>query len=280
MEFIKLNNGMEMPILGFGTYQNRDPEECTRTVKEAISLGYRLIDTAQMYFNEEAVGKAIAECGVDRKELFITTKVFYKRHEYDECRKSLLESIEKLRCDYLDLVLIHWPYGNYYAAWRAMEDLVKEGKIRAIGVSNFNPDRLIDLIGFNEIKPVIDQVETNLYRQNGVFRKWFDEYGVVCEAYAPLGQARSPKMFEEPLIIELANKYKKTKAQIMLRFLTQEKIVIIPKSVHYERIKENIEIFDFKLTEEEIEGLRKLDQNQIIIGNPETPERVVKQLNR
>lgn len=271
MEYIKLNNGIEMPVLGFGTFLTQS-DECEKSVTDAIKAGYRLIDTAEAYGNEEAIGKAIAKCGVPREELFITTKVNFK--SYDNAKAVLEASLKNLQTDYLDLVLLHWPFGNYYAAWRELEKLYKEGKIRAIGVSNFEPDRLIDLISFNEVKPTLNQIETHLYCQRHCEHKWEDQYGVVHQAYAPLGQGRAKQMFEEKEVLSFAQKYGKTPAQILLRFLVQNHVSVIPKSVHENRIRENIDIFDFSLTEEEMTALKRLDKKTAMIGNSERPEMV------
>lgn len=268
---LKLNNGMEMPMLGFGTFLNNG-EDCKHSVCEAIKVGYRLIDTAEAYGNESEVGEGIKASGIDRKELFITTKVNFK--SYEHAREIILASLEKLGTDYLDLVLLHWPFANYYKAWRELEALYKEGKIKAIGVSNFEPDRLIDLIAYNEVKPVINQIETHLYCQRHTEHEWENKYGVAHQAYAPLGQGKANEMFEEQAVKALANKYGKTPAQVLLRYLLQNDVVIIPKSIHAERIAENINVFDFELTVEEMAGLRTLDRKVPMIGNPENPEKV------
>lgn len=271
MDFVKLNNGIKMPMLGFGTFQVQG-EECETSVLGAIKAGYRLIDTAEAYGNEEAVGNAIAKCGISRSELFITTKVNFK--SYDNTRTTVENSMRKLQTEYLDMVLLHWPFGNVYAAWRDLEKLYEEGKIRAIGVSNFEPDRLIDLISFNKVKPAINQIETHIYCQRHTEHEWEDKYGVAHQAYAPLGQGRANDMFEEETIKRIADKYGKTPAQVSLRFLLQNNVVIIPKSVHESRMKENIDIFDFELTANELEAIRALDKRTAMIGNPEAPELV------
>lgn len=271
MEYLQLNNEVKMPMLGFGTFMING-EECEQSVLSAIHHGYRLIDTAEAYGNEEAVGNAIAKCGVDRKELFIVTKVNFK--SYEKTRETIEASLEKLKTDYLDLVLLHWPFGNVYKAWRELEELYKEGKIRAIGVSNFEPDRLIDLIAYNKVKPVINQIETHLYCQRISEHTWEDKYNVAHMAYAPLGQGHANEMFEEETVQQLAQKYHKTPAQILLRRTIQDGVAVIPKSVHEERMEENIDVFDFSLTEEEMRKLRELDKAQAMIGNPETAELV------
>ncbi|MDL2225477.1 aldo/keto reductase [Eubacteriales bacterium OttesenSCG-928-M02] len=271
MDTVKLNNGIVMPILGFGTFK-AGGAECENSVLAAINAGYRLIDTAEAYGNEESVGNGIKASGIDRKELFITTKVNFK--SYENARNTVLASLEKLGTEYLDLVLLHWPFGNYYAAWRDLEELYSEGKIRAIGVSNFEPDRLIDLIVYNKIKPVINQIETNIYCQRHLEHEWENKYDVAHQAYAPLGQGRANEMFSESAVMELSKKYSKTPAQILLRFLIQNGVVIIPKSVHADRIAENINVFDFELTDAEVAVLKMLDKKTAMIGNPQNPSLV------
>ncbi len=269
MEYIELNNGVKMPMLGFGTFLNSG-DECEKSVCEAVKAGYRLIDTAEAYGNEEQVGNGIMASGIDRKELFIVTKVNFR--SYENARETVLNSLNKLKTDYLDTVLLHWPFGNYYKAWRELEKLYDEGIIRAIGVSNFEPDRFIDLIEFNNTKPAINQIETHLYCQRNTEHKWENKYGIAHMAYAPLGQGRANEMFSEPAVEALAEKYGKTPAQILLRFNIQNGVVVIPKSVHTDRIKENIDIFDFSLSDDEMTALRLLDKASPMIGNPETPE--------
>lgn len=269
MEFITLNNGIEMPILGYGTFLSNG-DECEQSVCKAIQAGYRLIDTAEAYGNEVQVGKGIRLSGIDRKELFIVTKVNFK--SYENTRETVLNSLKNLNTDYLDLVLLHWPFGNYYQAWRELEQLYKEKKIRAIGVSNFEPDRLVDLIHFNEVVPAINQIETNVFCQRQAEHEWLEKYHVKHMAYAPLGQGQRNEMFSNAVIVELAEKYQKTPAQIMLRFLTQQDIIAIPKSTNGLRIQENIDVFDFTLSNEEQNVLRGLDQKKAMIGTPENPD--------
>ena len=271
MKTITLNNGVEIPVLGFGTFRTAQ-EETEKSVLTAIESGYRLIDTAEAYNNELYVGNAIAASGVPREELFITTKVTFRA--FDDARTSVENSLRYRRLDYLDLVLLHWPFGNYYAAWRTLEKLYDEGKIRAIGISNFNPDRFIDLIEYNKIVPAINQIETNLYCQRQFEHKYEDKYGIAHQSYAPLGQNRANEMFEEPVVKMIADKYGKTPAQVCLRFLIEEDVVVIPKSTHANRIRENIDVFDFSLTENEIAALRTLDKKMNVAGNPENPEKV------
>ena len=273
-----LNNDVKMPMLGYGTFQVTDAAECKNSLLEAIRAGYRLIDTAQAYGNEEAVGagiKAALDEGLcERSELFITTKVWFRSIETEDCRKSHDESMKKLGVEYIDMVLLHWPFGNVYAAWRVLEEYYKAGKIKAIGVSNMEADRFIDLINFNEIKPALNQIETHLYCQRLEEKEWLEKYGIAHQAYAPLGQGRANEMFSEPAVKELAEKYGKTPAQVLLRFLVQSDVAVIPKSVHTERIRENIDIFDFELTEDEMLSLQALDKAAPMIGKPEAPEKV------
>lgn len=276
MEMIKLNNGLEMPKLGFGTFM-LGGEICENAIADAIAAGYRLIDTAEAYGNEAAVGEGIRKSGIDRKELFIVTKVNYK--SYENARETVMKSLEYLQADYIDLLLLHWPFANYYSAWREMEKLYEEGKIKAIGVSNFEPAQLLDLIAYNKIVPVVDQIETNLYCQRAAERTWLDKKTVAHMAYAPLGQGNRNEMFSEPDVVRLSEKYGKTPAQIMLRYLTQKDIIVIPRSKTPERIKENIDIFDFALTDEEMAALSALDQKTAFVGNPNTPELVEMSLN-
>ena len=273
MQTITLNNGVQMPLVGFGTYQIIDSGECERSVAAAIEAGYRLIDTAQNYGNEADVGAGIRASGLSRKELFITSKVWFRNHESGECRASVFRSMERLGVDYIDLMLIHWPFGNVYAAWRDLEGLYKEGVLRAIGVSNFAPDRMIDLLHFNEIAPAVNQVETHLFCQRQAEHVWMEKYKVAHQAYAPLGQNRINAMFDLPSVQMAAAAHRKTPAQIALRFLVQQGISVIPKSVHAERIRENIDIFDFELTEEEMTALRWVDNAAPMIGTAENPKR-------
>ena len=270
MEYLTLKNGVKMPMLGLGTFQSNG-EACEKAVAAAIRAGYRLIDTAEAYGNEAQVGRGIAASGIDRRELFLVTKVNFR--SYENTRETVLSSLENLQTDYLDLVLLHWPFGNYYAAWRELERLHEEGKIRAIGISNFDPDRMIDLIEFNKIKPAINQIETHLYCQRLAEHSWEEKYGVAHMAYAPLGQGQANEMFAEPAVLALAEKYGKTAAQILLRYTIQNGVVVIPKSVHEERIRENINVFDFALTAEEMETLQALDTAKPMIGDAENPEK-------
>ncbi len=273
MEYLTLNNGVKMPLAGFGTFKIADAAECERNVASAIDAGYRLIDTAQAYGNEEYVGNAVKNCGVARDELFITTKLWFRNFEKADAEKSLNESLKKLQLDYVDMVLLHWPYGNVYEAWRTLERFYEAGKIRAIGISNFDADRMIDLITFNKIKPCVNQIEMHLFCQRKNDRRWLEKYGPAPQAYAPLGQGRANEMFENEVVKEIAAGHGKTPAQIVLRFLVQNGVSVIPKSVHTDRIKENIDIFDFALTAEEMKALSALDTATPMIGTAESPEK-------
>lgn len=269
MEYVLLNNGIKMPVIGFGTFQSSG-KECEKSVCSAIKAGYRLIDTAEAYGNEEAVGKGMKSSGINRKELFIVTKVNFK--SYDNTRNTVLSSMEKIDTDYLDMVLLHWPFGNYYRAWHELEQLYQEKKIRAIGISNFDPDRMVDLISFNKVAPTVNQIETNLYCQRKEEHEWQKKYEVQHMAYAPLGQGQRNEMFSAPEITSLATKYGKTPVQILLRFMIQQNIIVIPKSVHEERIRENIDVFDFSITDEEVLAIKKMDKKNPMIGRAENPE--------
>lgn len=260
MNYITLTNGVKMPQLGYGVYQVTK-EECERCVLDAIKVGYRSIDTAQSYFNEEEVGNAIAKCGVPREELFITTKVWIEHYGYEEAKASVLESMRKLQVDHLDLCLLHQPFGDVYGAYRALEDLYDEGKIRAIGISNFYPDRMIDLASFARIKPMVNQIEVHPHHQQTESKQWHDKYGVQVEAWAPFGEGRGG-MFELPELKAIGEKYGKTVAQVILRWHLQRGIVVIPKSTHIERMEENFNIFDFALTEEDMAAIAALDKKQ------------------
>ena len=271
MLYQKIADGVSMPMLGFGTFMNTGTD-CERTVAEAIHTGYRLIDTAEAYGNEEQVGRGIKAGGVSRDELFLVTKVNFK--SYSHTRETVENSLRLLGTDYLDLVLLHWPFADYYTAWRELEKLHKAGHIRAIGVSNFEPDRLIDLIAYNDVKPAVNQIETHLYCQRQAEHRWEEKYGVTHMAYAPLGQGHANEMFAESIVQELAAKYGKTAAQVLLRRTIQENTAVIPKSIHRERIAENFDVFDFELTAEEMQRLAALDKNLPMIGTPEKPELV------
>lgn len=260
MQNVTLNNGVEMPVLGFGVYQV-DPAECERCVLDAVKVGYRSIDTAQAYGNEEAVGRAIAKSGVPRDEFFITTKVWISNAGYEKAGASIDESLKKLRMDYLDLLLIHQPFGDYYGTWRAMEDAYKAGKVRAVGVSNFYPDRLIDLIRFNEIVPAVNQVETHPFQQQRAAHEIMKKYGVQHESWGPFAEGRRD-MFTNPVVKAVGEKYGRSVAQVILRFLIQSGVVVIPKSTHQERMAENFDVFGFALDEEDLKAVASLDTQE------------------
>ena len=260
MNYVTLENGVKMPQLGYGVYQVTK-EECERCVLDALKVGYRLFDTAQSYFNEEEVGNAIVKSGVSREEIFLTSKVWIDHYGYEECRKSVLESLRKLKTDYIDLMLLHQPFSDYYGAYRALEDLYDEGKIKAIGISNFYPDRMVDLASFTGIKPMINQIEIHPYHQQVFSKEWHDKYGVQLEAWAPFGEGRK-NMFELSELKEIGDKYGKTVAQVILRWHLQRGIVVIPKSTHLERMKENFNVFDFELAQEDMDVISKLDKNE------------------
>ena len=271
MKYLTLNNGVQMPLIGFGTFM-LDGETCKNAVTAAIENGYRMIDTAEAYGNEKEVGAGIRQSGIDRGELFLVTKVNFK--SYENAEQTVLQSLANLQTDYIDLLLLHWPFANYYGAWRTLEKLYADGKIRAIGVSNFEPDQLLDLIAYNKIIPAVNQIETNLYCQRNTERSWMDKKQVAHMAYAPLGQGNRNEMFQEPIILSLSEKYRKTPTQVLLRFLTQKDIIVIPRSAKPEHIKENFDLFDFELSADEMSQLSALDKKEPLIGKPETPELV------
>ena len=262
-----LNTGYEMPLVGFGTYQLTDPKADEIAIITAIESGYRLIDTAQAYKNEEIVGKALSHCQVPRNDLFITTKSWFSNCPGDKCRKSLEESLRKLDLDYVDLVLLHWPYNDVYQAWRSLEKAQHDGLVRSIGVSNFMPSQLIDLICFNDVTPAVNQVETHLYCQYRELQNVMRRYGVAHQAYSPFGRNRNMDMYKEDAVTVAAQKYGKTPHQIALRFLVQSGISVLPKSSHADRIKNNADIFDFVLTDDEMKTLAALDKEDVLVGN-------------
>ena len=273
MEYVKLNNGVEMPTLGFGVYQI-PANDTKRCVLDAIKVGFRAIDTAQSYFNESEVGDAIIECGIPREELFITTKIWIDNYGYENCKRSVMESLKKLKIDYIDLVLLHQPFSDYYEAYRALEDLYKEGKIRAIGVSNFYPDRLSDICLFErKIIPAINQVEVNPINAQFEAQNNMEKYGVKMEAWAPFGEGRNG-LFENEILINIGKKYNKSSAQVMLRWLIQRGIIIACKSTHIERMKENFNVFDFKLSDEDMIEISKLNTNNSLFFNHQDPTMV------
>ena len=260
MEFVVLRNGVKMPQLGYGVYQVTKAE-CERCVLDALRTGYRLIDTAQSYFNEEEVGSAIQKSGVPRQEIFLTTKVWIEHYGYEACKASIETSLRKLKTDYLDLLLLHQPFSNYYGAWRALEEAYEAGKVRAIGISNFYPDRMVDLASFARIRPMVNQVEVHPYHQQQAAKQWHDKYGLRTEAWAPFGEGRGG-VFTDPVLLELGEKYGKTAAQVILRWHLQRGVVAIPKSVHRERMEENLDVFDFTLSGEDLDRIAALDRGQ------------------
>lgn len=273
MQKVKLNNGIEMPILGFGVYQIEDQVLCEQCVYDAIEAGYRSIDTAAAYGNEEAVGRAIKRSGVPREDLFITTKLWISDAGYDKAKKAFEASMKRLQLDYLDLYLIHQPFNDYYGAWRTMEELYKEGSIRSIGVSNFMPDRLVDLILHNEITPAVNQVETNPFYQQIEAEAFMQEKGVQIESWAPFAEGKN-NMFQNETLAAIASKYGKSIAQVVLRWLIQRNIVVIPKSIRKERIIENFNVFDFELTKEDMKKIAALDTNTSCFFSHRDPKMV------
>ena len=257
MDTVKLRNGVEMPILGYGVYQV-SPSECDRCVRDAISVGYRLIDTAQAYGNEQNVGNAIRNCSVPREELFIVTKVWISNAGYERAKASIDESLRKLQTDYIDLLLIHQPFNDYYGTWRAMEEAYKAGKLRAIGVSNFYPDRFIDLAEFSEIPPMVNQVETHVFQQQKAAHEYMEKYHVQHESWGPFAEGRKD-FFTNPTLVEIGQKYGKSSAQVALRWNVQRGVTVIPKSVHKERMEQNVNIWDFTLSGEDMAEIAKLD---------------------
>ena len=273
MENLILNNGVKMPIAGFGVYQIVDPIECERSVLEALSIGYRLLDTAQAYQNEEAVGKAIAKSGVARDEIFVTSKVWISNGGYKKAKASIDESLKKMNQDYLDLMLIHQPFNDYYGTYHAMEDAYKAGKLRAIGVANFYPDRLIDLCQFAEVMPMVNQVETHVFDQQIKAREIMDKYHVVHQSWGPFAEGRND-FFVNPVLEKIGEKYEKSIPQIALRYLIQRGVAVIPKSVHKERIAQNFDIFDFSLAEVDMQAILKLDTGESLFFSHYDPQTV------
>lgn len=273
MEYVKLNNGIEMPLISFGVYQI-PKEDTKRCVLDAIKSGYRGIDTAQSYFNESEVGDAIVECGVPREELFITTKVWIDHYGYEECKASVEESLRKLKTDYLDLCLLHQPFSDYYGAYRALEDLYAEGKIKAIGVSNFYPDRLTDICMFDrKVIPAVNQVEVNPFNAQWCAQENMEKHGVKMEAWAPFGEGRN-NLFANETLVSIGKKYNKSSAQVMLRWLIQRDVIVACKSTHIERMQENINVFDFELTEEDMNSIKTLDTSNSLFFSHSDPNMV------
>ncbi len=273
MEYKTLSNGVKMPILGFGVYQVPDLDECERVVSDAISVGYRSIDTAQAYMNEEAVGSAIRKSGIAREEFFITTKIWISNYGYEKAKASLDASLAKLQTDYIDLVLLHQPFGDYYGAYRAMEEYYKAGKIKAIGISNFAPDRVADLAIFSDVTPMVNQVETHVFNQQVNARKTMDEYGVQIESWGPFAEG-SNHLFTNETLVAIGSKYHKTAAQVALRYLIQRDVIVIPKTVHKNRMEQNFDVFDFVLTDDDMAEILKLDMGESQFFSHADPETV------
>lgn len=272
MDYVTLNNGVKMPKLGYGVYQT-PPEETERCVLDAIRMGYRSIDTAQAYGNEEGVGNAIVKCGLPREDLFITTKIWISNYGYEKAKASIEESLKKLQTGYIDLLLLHQPFGDYYGAYRAMEEAYKEGKVRAIGVSNFYPDRYLDIFHFSEIKPAVNQVENHVFQQQKVAKKYMEKHGTQIMSWGPFAEGKND-YFQNPVLKEIGAQYGKSVAQVALRFLLQSDVVVIPKSTHENRMKENFDVFDFALTEEDMKKIQALDTGKSLFFSHYDPETV------
>ncbi len=273
MKDVILNNGVKMPVLGYGVYQIPDLQECERCVLDAISVGYRSIDTAQAYGNEQAVGNAIVKCGVPREELFITTKIWISNAGYEKAKESIQMSLKKLQTDYIDLLLIHQPFNDYYGTYRAMEEAYKEGKVRAIGVSNFYPDRFIDICKYVETIPAINQVETHVFHQQVKAHEIMKKYGTQMESWGPFAEGKND-FFTNNVLVTIGKTYDKSAAQVALRFLIQKDIVVIPKTTHKDRMIQNIDVFDFELTQEEMEKVSELDQEETLFFSHRDPDMV------
>lgn len=272
MKIIKLNNGIEMPQFGYGVFQV-SPEECERCVSDAISVGYRSFDTAQVYQNEEGVGNAIKKSGIDRKEFFITTKIWVSNFGYEKAKASIQKSLEKLQTDYIDLMLLHQPFGDYYGAYRAMEEAYKEGKIRAIGISNFYADRYLDLAHFVEVKPAVNQVETHLFHQQGELQEIMKKHDTKLMSWGPLAEGKND-FFNNPTLKQIGEKYEKSVAQVALRYLYERDIVLIPKSANKDRMAQNIDIFNFELSAEDKQTIAQMDEKKPLIFNHHNPQSV------
>jgi diketogulonate reductase-like aldo/keto reductase len=273
MQKIVLNNGVEMPILGFGVFQIEDLAECERSVRDAIDVGYRLIDTAASYGNEEAVGNAIRASGVSRDELFVTTKLWIADTGYEKTKRAFDRSLKRLQLDYLDLYLIHQPYGDVFGSWRAMEELYREGRIKAIGVSNFHPDRVMDFMVHNEVAPAIDQIETHPFHQQVETQKFLKDNNIQIESWGPFAEGKN-NIFGNGVLVSIAEKQGKTVAQVILRWLTQRNIIVIPKSVRKERMAENFDIINFELIQEEMDAIRQLDTGTSLFFDHRDPAMV------
>lgn len=276
-ETVELNNGVEMPVLGFGTYQIEDLDVCERSVADALRTGYRLVDTAAGYENEEAVGRAIEAGDVPREEVFVTTKLWIQDAGYESTKRAFERSLDRLGLDYLDLYLIHQPFGDVHGSWRAMEDLYDEDEVRAIGVSNFDPDRLVDLVVQNEVVPAVNQIETHPFYQRTDDAAFLNEYGIQHESWGPFAEGRND-LFEHDVLVSIGEQYGKSAAQVVLRWLIQRGIVAIPKSVHEERIVENFDVFDFELRVEDMNSIAGLNESESLFGDHRDPE-FVRQLS-
>ncbi len=272
MEYVTLNNSVKMPKLGYGVYQT-PPEETERCVLEAIETGYRSIDTAQAYGNEAGVGNAMQKCGLPREELFITTKIWISNAGYEKAKASIDESLRKLQTNYIDLLLIHQPFGDYYGSYRAMEEAYRAGKVRAIGISNFYPDRYLDIVHFSEIKPAVNQVETHVFQQQKTAREYMKKYGTQIMSWGPFAEGKN-NYFQNPVMKEIGEKYGKSVAQVALRFLLQNDVVVIPKSTHRNRMEENFQVFDFTLTGEEMAKIEALDGGRSLFFSHYDPQTV------
>ena len=272
MEYVTLNNGIKMPMLGYGVYQVTN-DECERCVRDALDVGYRSIDTAQAYGNEEAVGRGIKNSGVKRDDIFLTTKVWVSNGGYENAKKSIEESLKKLDTEYIDLLLIHQPFNDYYGTWRAMEEAYKIGYLRAIGVSNFYPDRLVDLCRFVEVTPAVNQVETHVFQQQKKAHEYMEKYEVQHESWGPFAEGRKD-FFTNPTLTEIGAKYGKSAAQTALRFLIQSNVVVIPKSTHKERMEQNFDVFDFTLSAEDMAKIQALDEGESLFFSHYDPATV------
>lgn len=272
MEYVTLNNGIKMPKLGYGVYQT-PPEETKRCVLDAIEVGYRSIDTAQAYGNETGVGEALKECGLPREEFFITTKVWITNAGYEKAKASIEESLKALQTDYIDLLLIHQPFGDYYGTYRAMEEAYKNGKVRAIGVSNFGPDRYLDIEHFSEIKPAVNQVETHVFQQQKVAKEYMQKYDCQIMSWGPFAEGKN-NIFTNEVLMKIGSKYNKSAAQVALRFLLQSDVVIIPKSVNKDRMEQNFNVLDFALTAEDMTEIEKLDGGESLFFSHYDPKTV------
>ena len=272
MEYFTLSNGVKIPVLMYGVYQVTK-DECERCVLDALDVGYRGIDTAQSYFNEEEVGSALKKSGIPREEIFLTSKVWIEHYGYEEAKKSVLESLEKLQTDYADLFLLHQPFGDAYGAWRALEELYEEGKLRAIGISNYYVDRMVEFASFNRIKPMVTQMETHIYNQQKELKKYADKYGIQMEAWAPFAEGRNGA-FDDETIVNIGKKYGKTSAQVMLRWNIQRGVIVLPKSVHKDRMAQNMDVFDFTLSDDDMEIISGLDKKTSSFFSHQDPKMV------